>query len=96
MYVDVDTLLQRGFLCVGLWDAGWGWCEKNPAFLCVCVGIRKIPHRAVYKTPQSKVSIYIPFMLFLETEQPTPLLAAAAAADTLLGLHHSAWLTSLG
>jgi hypothetical protein len=21
--------------CVGLWDAGWGWCEKNLTFLCV-------------------------------------------------------------
>ncbi len=34
---------------------------------------------------------YLPFMSFLETEQSTPL-AATAAADALLGLHHLAWL----
>ncbi len=35
------------------------------------------------------------FMSFLETEQPTHL-AAAAAADALLGFRRSAWLASLG
>ncbi len=26
---------RRRCICVGLWDAGWGWCEKNPSFSCV-------------------------------------------------------------
>ncbi len=39
---------------MGLWDAGWGWCEKNPTFLCV--GWYKKSHIWVdYKMPQSKV-----------------------------------------
>jgi hypothetical protein len=40
MYVDVDTLLQRGFF---LWDCGLlggAGVKKNPTFMCV--GIRKI------------------------------------------------------
>jgi hypothetical protein len=54
--------------------------------------------------PQSKV-LYLPFMLFPETEQPTPLAAAAAAAtaaaaaaaaDALLSLRLLAWLETLG
>jgi hypothetical protein len=78
---------------VGLWDAGWGWREKNSTFLCI--GWFKKSHNWVaYKTQQSKVST-IPIMCFLETEQSTPI-AAVAAADALLGLHCSAWLASLG
>ncbi len=55
MKMKLDTLLQQGFFCVGLWDAGWGWCEKNPTFLYI--GWYKKSHNWIaYRTPQSKVS----------------------------------------
>jgi hypothetical protein len=78
-----------------VWDCGMlgGAVVKNSTFLCV--GWYKKSHNWVaYKTPQSKVST-IPSMLYLETEQPTPI-TAAAAAEVFLGLRCLAWLMSLG
>jgi hypothetical protein len=80
---------------VRLWDAGWGWCKKIPYFCAL--GYEKSHNRIAYKIPQSKVLYYLrahscPSL----TEQPTPLAAtAAAAAEALLGMRRSAWLTFL-
>ncbi len=89
-YVDVDTLLQRGFF---LWDCemlGGADMKKTP-FLCV--GIRKIAQLGMIAMKCHKAR-YLSFMLFPEIEQPTPL-ATAAAADALLGLRCLAWLAPL-
>ncbi len=67
-------------------------------------GVKKKSHifvRRIKKNPTIGQSTkwhkvrYLPFVLLLEMEQPTPL-AVAAATDALLGLHHLAWRTSLG
>ncbi len=46
------TLLQQGYFCVGLWDAGWGWCEKSPTFLCI--GWYKKSHNQVAEKSHKK------------------------------------------
>ena len=37
---------------MGLWDAGWGWCEKNPTFLCI--GWYKKSHNGVAEKSHKK------------------------------------------
>jgi hypothetical protein len=100
---------SASFFFVGLWDAGWGWCEKN---LTYCVWeYKKFHNRVAYKMQQSKTHTHneevwhdaAPHLQIKNPlhscrslmEQPTPLVATTAA-DVLLGLRHLAWLASLG
>jgi hypothetical protein len=46
LFVDVNTLFQRGYFYVGLWGAEWYFLPENPTFFVR--RNRKIPHTQIH------------------------------------------------